>query len=167
VLALPVDEGLAVIASNYGQEHNPGWYYNLRANPEGEVDVDGERWAFRAVEVDDERRELVANSVVVANCRYFGGGMKITPDADPADGLLDVLVIADINPLDLAFNLPRLYRGTHLPHPKLELLRGRSARVEPAAGERPYLVEADGEQPGSAPASFDVLPRALALRTPD
>lgn len=59
VLALPVDEGLAVIASNYGQEHNPGWYHNLRANPEGEWSYRGERQRFRAVEATGERRAQI------------------------------------------------------------------------------------------------------------
>lgn len=59
VLALPVDEGLAVIASNFGQEHNPGWYYNLRANPEGDWAWRGDRQHFRAVEAEGERRAQI------------------------------------------------------------------------------------------------------------
>jgi deazaflavin-dependent oxidoreductase (nitroreductase family) len=59
VLAMPVDEGLAVIASNYGQEHNPGWYYNLRANPDGEWSWRDARSRFRAVEVEGERRRQI------------------------------------------------------------------------------------------------------------
>ena len=59
VLGLPTSEGLVVIASNYGQDHHPAWYHNLRANPEGEVGVGGERWAFRAVDAEGERRERI------------------------------------------------------------------------------------------------------------
>lgn len=59
LLGLPTSEGMAVIASNYGQAHHPGWYHNLRANPEGEVTVDGRRQRFRAVEVTGERREAI------------------------------------------------------------------------------------------------------------
>jgi deazaflavin-dependent oxidoreductase (nitroreductase family) len=59
VLALPVDDGLAVIASNFGQEHNPGWYYNLRANPAGEWAWRGEHEPFRAVEATGERRSAI------------------------------------------------------------------------------------------------------------
>jgi deazaflavin-dependent oxidoreductase (nitroreductase family) len=59
VLGLPVDEGLAIVASNFGQEHNPGWYHNLRANPEGDWDYRGERRRFRAVEVTGERRARI------------------------------------------------------------------------------------------------------------
>jgi deazaflavin-dependent oxidoreductase (nitroreductase family) len=59
VLALPVGEGLAVIASNYGQHNNPGWYYNLRADPEGDWEWHGEHSHFRAVEATGERRAQI------------------------------------------------------------------------------------------------------------
>jgi deazaflavin-dependent oxidoreductase (nitroreductase family) len=59
VLGLPTDDGLVVIASNYGQDRHPGWYYNLRANPEGEVAIEGARRPFRAVEAEGEQRERI------------------------------------------------------------------------------------------------------------
>jgi deazaflavin-dependent oxidoreductase (nitroreductase family) len=59
VLGLPTPDGLAVISSNYGQEHHPSWYHNLRANPEGEVSVKDEGRPFHAVEADGERRDRI------------------------------------------------------------------------------------------------------------
>jgi deazaflavin-dependent oxidoreductase (nitroreductase family) len=59
VLAIPVDDGLAVVASNYGQRNNPGWYYNLRSNPDGEWAWGGERERFRAVEAAGDRRAQI------------------------------------------------------------------------------------------------------------
>jgi deazaflavin-dependent oxidoreductase (nitroreductase family) len=59
LLGMLTDDGLVVIGSNYGRPKHPAWRHNLRANPEGEVDVDGQRWAFRAVEIEDERRERI------------------------------------------------------------------------------------------------------------
>src|SRR6185312_6447986 len=72
------------------------------------------------VSVDDEIRGGRMHEVVVANGRYLGGGMMLTPEAEPDDGLFDVLLIGDINKADLARTLPKIYRGTHLPHPKAE-----------------------------------------------
>ena len=115
------------------------------------------------VEVDDERRSGLLYDAIVANCRYLGGGMAMTPDAEPDDGLLDVLVIGDITRRDLALTLPKVYRGTHLPHPKVEALRGRRVVVRAAT---PLPVELDGEQPGTTPATFEIVPGALLLRTP-
>ncbi len=59
VLGLPTTEGLSVIASNFGQDHHPAWYHNLRASPEGEVCVDGVTRRFRAREADGEQRARI------------------------------------------------------------------------------------------------------------
>jgi YegS/Rv2252/BmrU family lipid kinase len=115
------------------------------------------------VEVDGEIREGRMQDVVVANGRYFGGGMKICPEAEPDDGLFDVLLIGDVTRRELVQTMPKLYRGTHLPHKKGELLRGRVVTVESA---EPLPVELDGEQPGTTPARFELVPAALRLRVP-
>ena len=112
------------------------------------------------VQVDDEPPlELVANNVICANGRAFGGGIKVCPQAEPDDGLLDVLVWGDVGKLDLALNLPRLYRGTHLGHRKVTVLRARRVHVEPA---RPLPLELDGELPGTTPATFEIAPAGAA-----
>jgi diacylglycerol kinase (ATP) len=115
------------------------------------------------VRVDGEEHTGRMHDVIVANGRYLGGGMKMLPEAEPDDGSFDVLLIGDLTKRDLMLTLPKTYRGTHLPHPKATLLRG--ARVEVEAPE-PLPVELDGEQPGTTPVSFEVVPRALRLRVP-
>jgi YegS/Rv2252/BmrU family lipid kinase len=115
------------------------------------------------VTVDGEQRRGAMHDVVVANGRYFGGGMKICPEAEPDDGLFDVLLIGDLTKRDLLLTLPKTYRGSHLPHPKAELLRGAAVEV---ATREPVPVELDGEQPGTTPARFEVVPQALRLRVP-
>jgi YegS/Rv2252/BmrU family lipid kinase len=123
------------------------------------------RWqnADVRVSVDDEVRTGVTNEVVVANGRYLGGGMMLCPEASPDDGLFDVLVIGDVTKRDLVQTMPKIYRGTHLPHPKAELLRGRTVEVD---SDEPLPVQLDGEQPGTTPVRFELVPRALRLRVP-
>ncbi len=115
------------------------------------------------VTVDDEGRSGRMYDVVVANGRYFGGGMEICPAAATDDGLFDVLTIGDLSKRELLVTMPKTYRGSHLPHPKAELLRGRRVTVD---ADEPIPVELDGEQPGTTPASFEVLPGRLKLRIP-
>jgi YegS/Rv2252/BmrU family lipid kinase len=115
------------------------------------------------VEVDEERRSGRMHDVVVANGRYFGGGMMICPDAEPDDGLFDVLLIGDLTKRDLMTTLPKTFRGKHLPHPKAEVLRGARVTID---AQDPLPLELDGEQPGTTPSSFEVVPRALRVRVP-
>jgi YegS/Rv2252/BmrU family lipid kinase len=115
------------------------------------------------VQVDGEQRSGRMHEVVVANGRFLAGGMEMCPDASPDDGLFDVLLIGDVTKADLVRTLPRIYRGTHLPHPKAELLRGATVSVE---SDDALPVQLDGEQPGTTPVRFEVAPRALRLRVP-
>jgi YegS/Rv2252/BmrU family lipid kinase len=115
------------------------------------------------VDVDGDARAGRMHDVVVANGRYFGGGMMICPEASPDDGRFDVLLIGDLTKRDLLVTLPKTYRGKHLPHPKAELLRGATVTVE---ANEPLPIELDGEQPGTTPARFEVVPRALRVRVP-
>jgi diacylglycerol kinase (ATP) len=123
------------------------------------------RWRNVAVRVrlEDAEREGLVSNVIVANGQYQGGKMWIAPEARPDDGLFDVLVIGDITKPDFVRNVGRIYRGTHLTHPKIELLR--SPWVEVDADER-LPIELDGEQPGTTPVRFDVVPGALRVRVP-
>ena len=115
------------------------------------------------VTVDGERRQARMHDVVVANGPFFGGGMKISPGADPADGVFDVLMIGDLTKRDLLLTLPKTFRGTHLPHPKAELLRGVHVTVE---APEALPIQLDGEQPGTTPARFELVPQALRVRVP-
>jgi YegS/Rv2252/BmrU family lipid kinase len=115
------------------------------------------------VTVGGETRRARMHDVVVANGRYFGGGMMICPGAEPDDGVFDVLLIGSLTKRDLLLTLPKTYRGKHLPHPKAELLRGPTVEIE---APEPLPVELDGEQPGTTPARFEIVPRALRLRVP-
>jgi diacylglycerol kinase (ATP) len=115
------------------------------------------------VEVDGESRSGRMIDAMVCNGRYLGGGMMMCPEAEPDDGVFDVMLIGDVTKRDLLFVLPKTYRGKHLPHPRLELLRGRVVTVD---SDEPLPIELDGEQPGTTPARFEVRPRALRLRVP-
>jgi YegS/Rv2252/BmrU family lipid kinase len=123
------------------------------------------RWQVSDIEIaaDAELRSGRIYDVIVSNCRYLGGGMLMAPEAAPDDGLFDVVVIGDITRTDLALNLPKVYRGTVFPHPKLEQLRAASISVDAA---RPLPVQLDGEQPGTTPVRFDVVPGAFELHVP-
>jgi len=120
------------------------------------------RFAPRSCEiiVDGQRHTAEATNVVIAIGRVFGGGMRVAPGADPSDGAFDVQVQTG-SKLDYVRQIPKVYKGTHVPHPKVLELRGASVEIDcdPAA-----LIEADGEVLGATPATFRTLPGALKLK---
>jgi diacylglycerol kinase (ATP) len=115
------------------------------------------------VVVDEETRDGPMEDVIVAIGRFQAGGMMVTPDARPDDGLFDVLLIKDATKPEVIRALPKIYRGKHLPHAKAEVLRGRIVEVR---SDKPLPVQLDGEQPGTTPARFEIVPGALRLRVP-
>jgi YegS/Rv2252/BmrU family lipid kinase len=112
------------------------------------------------VRVDDETVPGRMNSVIVANGQWFGGGMWISPNSRPDDGLFDVIIIGDVGKLELLQTMPRLYKGTHLTHPKLSSFRARAVHV---TSEQEMWLQADGESLGRAPVSFCIHSEALRL----
>ena len=112
------------------------------------------------LKLDGQVQEKRVCSVVASNGKYGGGSMLVAPDADPADGLLDVLTIDDLSKPDLLWSLPRIYKGTHLTHPKVTMTRARKVEVE---SRQRIFLQADGELLGEAPARFSLLPSALNI----
>ena len=110
--------------------------------------------------LDGQAEERKVCVILMGNGKYGGGGMLATPHADPMDGLLDVLIIGDLSKPDLLWSLPRVYRGTHLTHPKVTVKRAREIDIQP---RQQMSIQADGELLGEAPARFHVLPAALTV----
>ena len=109
------------------------------------------------------RRDLLM--LVVANARVFGGGFKIAPGADLADGALDATAFANMGVRHRLRVMVQLLRGTHLGAPEVAATRSRSFRLR---FERPPAYETDGEwnQAVSAELRIECLPRALEVLAP-
>jgi len=118
------------------------------------------------LELADGIRETVQEDLLMAtvgNGRTYGGGIPICPDADPADGLLDVVLVRPAGRLSLLRLLSRVYKGTHASVSEVSMRRVRSVRLS-APGVTAY---ADGDPIGALPLTVDVVPRALTIFTPD
>ncbi len=117
-----------------------------------EIEVDGAVWHRGPV--------LIA---AIANGQYLGGGMRIAPDAELADGLLDVVCVGDLSRSVFLRLFPRVYKGTHLGLEAVRSLRGRSVVIRPLGEAKPVLVDVDGETPGYLPLAARIFPGALQL----
>lgn len=113
-----------------------------------------------SVTLDGEELRQRAFSIVICNGRYFGGGMRVAPEALPDDGLFDVIVVGDLARWEILANLPRIYKGTHLSHPKVDVHRARQVKVE---ARKPMLLQADGELLGETPVEIEIIPQAIRV----
>lgn len=103
------------------------------------------------------------NNVAVANARYFGGGMKIAPEAEMTDGAFDVVVVGDLSTIEMARGMTSIYRGEHLGRDGIESFRAHTVHAEPADPDAEVLIDMDGEQPGRLPATFSIVPAAFSI----
>jgi diacylglycerol kinase (ATP) len=115
-----------------------------------------------AVELDGQRIETRAMLVTVANTTSFGGGMRVSPDADMADGLFDVMIVHELSIPAFLRVFPRVFSGTHVGHPAVETHRAARVRLE-ADGIR---SQADGEPFTDLPIDAEVVPGALRVVVP-
>jgi YegS/Rv2252/BmrU family lipid kinase len=123
----------------------------------------GRTTRFRLV-LDGHPQEVTGWLIAVANGPSYGGGMHVAPRASLADGLLDVIVIADIGKLEFLRTFPKVFTGRHIEHPAVAV--HRAAKVELDA-DRPQHVYADGEPAGTLPATFEVRAAALTVLAAD
>jgi len=120
------------------------------------------------VQLDDSHEHhLVVSNLCVANARYFGGGMKIAPDAKLTDGKFDVVSVGDLIALKIFTSAPRVYTGSHLSMPEVSHALARKITVRAADRTAEVALEVDGELPGRLPATFQIIPEALRVRVND
>ncbi|MEV6231531.1 diacylglycerol kinase family protein [Saccharopolyspora shandongensis] len=112
------------------------------------------------VETDAGTTELIATLVAVGNTACYGGGIPVCPDADAADGLLDLTVVGEVTRRDLVRILPSLRTGRHVEHPAVLTLRAQRVRL---GGENGWMAYADGEPQARLPLSMRCVPGALTV----
>lgn len=116
--------------------------------------------------IDDEPElTLDMHMVAIANGQYFGGGMRVAPQARLDSGVFEIIILRGGSKWTLVRDLGQVYRGTHMDHPMIIAHRGRRIRakaVDQHSGSIP--VDIDGDSPGDLAATFEILPGALVLR---
>ena len=119
------------------------------------------------VQPDDQpEQHMTLVALCIANAKYFGGGMKIAPDAKLNDGKFDVVSVGDLGAFKIFTNAPWLYLGAHLGMQQVGHALAAKVVARPAVKSEEILIEVDGELPGRLPATFQIVPDALRVRTP-
>jgi len=112
----------------------------------------------------DGEREIIADLTLAAfgNTRSYGGGMLISPNADHADGLLDITMVSSGSRLRLIRLFPTIFKGTHVDLDEVTTARARNIWVE-CPGINAY---ADGEYACPLPVEISAVPGALTILRP-
>ena len=111
--------------------------------------------------LDDRTISTQAMLIAVSNGRSYGGGMLVCPQADVSDGYFDVMVLHPVSKLEFIKVFPRVFKGTHITHPAVEILRSKSVKITADA-----VAYADGERIGQLPVSAQCIPGALMTWLP-
>jgi diacylglycerol kinase (ATP) len=119
------------------------------------------------LKIDNVFDEVIkVSTCAVCNGQFFGGGMRVAPNASPDDGLLDIIVIGDAPMRDIMKSMGDIKTGAHVNAAHVKVFRGKTVIATPveATGGASVHIEADGEAPGQLPAMFEVMPKALKFR---
>ena len=111
--------------------------------------------------LDDRTISTQAMLIAVSNGRSYGGGMLVCPQADVSDGYFDVMVLHPVSKLEFIKVFPRVFKGTHITHPAVEIVRSKSVKINADA-----VAYADGERIGQLPVSAQCIPDALMTWLP-
>ena len=124
----------------------------------------GWRPASFVVTVDDDPpRTISGYTVAAANSGLYGGGMRLAPDARLDDGLLEIVIVSEMPRWRFLALLPRVFSGSHVNLPEVQVIRGRRVRIE---ASRPFALYADGDPVAELPAEVEVLPGAVRTIVP-
>ena len=113
--------------------------------------------------MDGREHRFDGYTVVAANTRYYGGGMRVAPNADPNDGMLEIVTIGDTSKLRFLGNLPKVFKAEHVELDGVEVFKAREVEI---SSSRPFDVYADGECLTSLPATVRIIPDALRVIAP-
>jgi len=117
------------------------------------------------IQIDDlEPQRLRITNVCIANGRYFGGGMKVAPQASLTDGLFDVVMIGALSMTEMVTKGYRIYAGTHLDLANVGFSHGKRVKAWAADPATQISIEVDGETPGHLPVEYEIVPAAINLR---
>jgi len=113
--------------------------------------------------IDDEAWRGRVMMVSVANAPFYGGGMKIAPDAKMNDGVLNICIVKEISKLELLQQFPKVFQGTHISHPRIMMKTGQRIKIR---SEEQREIFADGEYAGSLPAECTIGDQTVRILSP-
>jgi diacylglycerol kinase (ATP) len=118
---------------------------------EVEITIDDLTWSERVMMVS------------VANAPFYGGGMKIAPDANMNDGVFNICIVQEISKFELLQQFPKVFKGTHIFHPRVLMKTGKKIKI---VSDENREIFADGEYVGSLPGECTIGTQKIQIMSP-
>jgi diacylglycerol kinase (ATP) len=126
-------------------------------------------WRERPMKVRINESVLIEkpmNLIAVANARFAGGGMMLSPTAELDDGELDVVTVSGLSRSGIVRELTRIHKGGHVANPKVRIDKGTSVSIETQSPDDALLIEVDGNVSGRTPADYRIMKKCLRMVIP-
>jgi len=108
--------------------------------------------------IDGKPIKTQAMLIAIANGLSYGGGMKVCPEAQIQDGLLDIMILAPVSKFEFVRIFPSVFKGLHVNHPAVSIVQGRSIQITADA-----VGYADGERIGDLPLNVSISPNRMKV----
>jgi len=117
------------------------------------------------IKINNEIIQEKCLMILFGLCRFSGGGMQMTKNVNPKDGLLDVTIAKNLSLIDLVFNLPKLYNGKIVSHKKVDTYKTTSIEIIESNNKKSF-IEADGELVGKGSLKVSIINKAIQIIIP-
>lgn len=114
--------------------------------------------------VDGKNYSRNVELIAIGNGKYYGGGMKINPDAEIEDGLLDICLVNKMNKLKFIALFLTVFKGKHTKIKEVEIFRGRDINI---MSNEPLVLNADGDIIGTTPANISIEKSSINVIIPE
>jgi YegS/Rv2252/BmrU family lipid kinase len=128
-----------------------------------ETVLEYENKSVKVIIDNNKELELKINNIVVGNGKYFGGGMKILPYANPFDSYFDIAIIGNISKIEFFLNVPKVYFGKNIYDRNIFFEKAKNVKV---FSNQEIKLDIDGEQEGFCPVEFELIPECIKVLVP-
>jgi diacylglycerol kinase (ATP) len=124
--------------------------------------------SYKPIEIklksDDDAFEGKILLCASANTPFYGGAMKIAPQALPDDGFLHICIVNNVSPITVIRMLMRVFKGTHITHPAVKTLKTKAVEIKTTRST--HWICADGESLTQTPVKISIIPKSIKIICP-
>lgn len=115
------------------------------------------------IKIDEQEFYTKTLLIAIANGKYYGGGMKVAPEAQIDDGIFEVCLVRHISRIKILRLFPKLIKGEHKSVKEVSFYKGRKIKI---SSKKEIAVNRDGEVIKLKEVEFEVIPKGIKIVVP-